>query len=41
MVWWIGGKVRVVIPAALFAEADGGELRWILAHELARSPLKT
>jgi beta-lactamase regulating signal transducer with metallopeptidase domain len=35
MVWWIGGKVRVVVPAVLLADADPQEVRWILAHELA------
>ncbi|MHC5024681.1 MAG: M56 family metallopeptidase, partial [Planctomycetota bacterium] len=34
MVWWIGGRVRVLIPAALPRE-NAGQLRWILAHELA------
>ena len=35
MVWWIGRRVRIVIPAALLREMDAGDLRWILAHELA------
>ncbi|MHC5110787.1 MAG: M56 family metallopeptidase [Planctomycetota bacterium] len=35
MVWWLGGHVRIVIPAALLREMDGGQLGWILAHELA------
>ncbi|WP_419947796.1 M56 family metallopeptidase [Candidatus Palauibacter sp.] len=35
MVWWAGGKVRVLLPSKLLAEMDGSELRCILAHELA------
>ncbi|MDE2877427.1 M56 family metallopeptidase [Candidatus Palauibacter soopunensis] len=35
MVWWAGGKVRVLVPSKLLAELDGSELRCVLAHELA------
>jgi beta-lactamase regulating signal transducer with metallopeptidase domain len=35
MVWWIGGKVRIVIPAALIERMDPRQVRWILAHEMA------
>ncbi len=35
MVWWIGGKVWVVIPTALIERMDTEKLRWILSHELA------
>jgi len=35
MAWWIGGSVRVVVPAALLQETDGRQVRWIVAHELA------
>ncbi len=35
MVWWIGGKVRIVIPTTLLQRMDPGQLRWILSHELA------
>jgi len=35
MVWWVGGRVRIVIPASLMREMDAEGLRWILAHELA------
>jgi beta-lactamase regulating signal transducer with metallopeptidase domain/polyhydroxyalkanoate synthesis regulator phasin len=35
MVWWTGGKVRIVIPAALLDQMDATEWQWILAHELA------
>ena len=35
MVWWIGGKVRIVVPAALLDQVDTRQFQWILAHELA------
>jgi len=35
MVWWIGGKVHIVIPDVLLERMEAQELRWILAHELA------
>lgn len=35
MVWWIGGRIRVVVPAVLCRKMDRDGLRWILAHELA------
>jgi len=35
MVWWTGGKVRIVIPTALLEKMDAQEWQWILAHELA------
>lgn len=35
MVWWIGGRVRILIPTALPDALDTEQLRWILAHELA------
>ncbi|MBL7188128.1 MAG: hypothetical protein ISS70_17535 [Phycisphaerae bacterium] len=35
MVWWSGGKVRVVIPATLLDQMDAQQSQWILAHELA------
>ena len=35
MVWWIGGKVRVVIPEDLIDQMDARQLGWILAHEMA------
>ena len=35
MVWWVGGRVRVVVPAALFERMEAGQFQWILAHELA------
>ena len=35
MVWWAGGKVRVVIPTTLLDQMDARQLKWVLAHELA------
>ena len=35
MVWWMGGKVRVIIPLSLINQMDPKEMEWILAHELA------
>ena len=35
MVWWTGGKVRVIIPTSLLDQMDSQELKWILSHELA------
>ena len=35
MVWWAGGRVRVLLPSELLADLDVSELRCILAHELA------
>jgi len=35
MVWWTGGKVRIVIPNALLDQMDAHEWHWVLAHELA------
>jgi len=35
MVWWLGGKVRIFIPADMPRELGPGKMRWILAHELA------
>ena len=35
MVWWIGGNVRIVIPAAVLDKMDAQQWQWILAHELA------
>ena len=41
MVWWTGGRVRILIPAVFLAELDETELRVLLAHELdARSLLR-
>ena len=35
MVWWIGGKVRIVIPAPAFEQMLDRQWQWVLAHELA------
>ena len=35
VVWWVGGKVRVVIPTLLLKEMDKDQWESILAHELA------
>lgn len=35
MVWWVGGRVRIIIPKGLPNEMDAEGLRWVLAHELA------
>jgi beta-lactamase regulating signal transducer with metallopeptidase domain len=35
MVWWTGGRVRVVVPTTLLDRMDARQTQWILAHELA------
>jgi len=35
LVWWVGGRVRIVIPRALLEQMDAHDWQWILAHELA------
>jgi beta-lactamase regulating signal transducer with metallopeptidase domain len=35
MVWWMGGPVRVVLPALVLDQTDAQQAQWILAHELA------
>ncbi len=35
MTWWTGGRLRIILPAALLDEVDDHQLRWVLAHELA------
>jgi len=35
MVWWAGGKVRIVISTTLLDQMDAHQWQWILAHELA------
>jgi beta-lactamase regulating signal transducer with metallopeptidase domain len=34
LTWWTGGRVRIVVPAALCEAMDEDQLRWVLAHEL-------
>jgi beta-lactamase regulating signal transducer with metallopeptidase domain len=35
MVWWMGGRPRVVLPRDLLHRVDAQQLDWIVAHELA------
>jgi beta-lactamase regulating signal transducer with metallopeptidase domain len=35
MVWWLGGKVRIVIPTVLLEQMDTQQFEWVMAHELA------
>lgn len=35
MTWWTGGRIRIVLPAALCHRFDDDGLRWVLGHELA------
>ena len=35
LVWWIGGRARVYLPAAMLDSLQPQQLRWVLAHELA------
>ncbi|MDP6633967.1 MAG: M56 family metallopeptidase [Phycisphaerae bacterium] len=35
MVWWTGGKVRVIIPITILDRLETRQLKWVLAHELA------
>jgi len=35
MVWWIGCRVKIVVPDVLLERMESQELRWILAHEMA------
>ncbi|MXW17192.1 MAG: M48 family metalloprotease [Gemmatimonadetes bacterium] len=35
LVWWAGGRVRILIPSVFLDELDETELRAVLAHELA------
>lgn len=35
LVWWAGGRVRILIPSVFLAELGETELRAVLAHELA------
>ncbi len=37
MVWWTGGRVRVLIPRFLLDELGRDEVRAVLAHELAHA----
>ena len=35
LVWWAGGKVRIVIPTVVIEKMEPRQSQWILAHELA------
>ena len=35
MVWWTGGKVRLIFPTAILDQMETQQWSWILAHELA------
>ena len=35
MVWWVGGKVHVVMPQVMIDEMKQEQWRWVLAHEMA------
>ncbi len=35
MVWWLGGRIRIVLPETLLSGIDRRQLYWVLAHELA------
>ncbi|MEM7019709.1 MAG: M56 family metallopeptidase [Pseudomonadota bacterium] len=35
MVWWVGGRLRIVIPEALLKQMDDAACQWVIAHELA------
>ena len=41
MVWWTGGRVRILIPSVFLAELDETGLRALLAHELAHVRRRT
>lgn len=35
LVWWAGGRVRIVLPTDVAESMPTAQLRWVLAHELA------
>jgi beta-lactamase regulating signal transducer with metallopeptidase domain len=35
LTWWLGGRVRIVLPMRLVQCVTATQLRWVLAHELA------
>lgn len=35
LVWWVGGQVRVVLPASVLQQFGRQDLRMVLAHEFA------
>jgi beta-lactamase regulating signal transducer with metallopeptidase domain len=35
LTWWLGRRVRIVLPGTLVREVPATQLRWVIAHELA------
>ncbi len=35
LVWWLGGRVQIVVPQRLIEQLDTQQLRWVIAHEMA------
>ena len=35
LVWWVGGKVQIVVPQSIINELSPDQCQWVLAHELA------
>ena len=35
MVWWVGGRVHVIMPQVVIEETKREQWQWILAHEMA------
>lgn len=35
MVWWVGGRVHVIMPQVVIDETNEEQWQWILAHEMA------
>lgn len=35
LVWWVGGRIRVVIPRSLLDGMERESWQWVIAHELA------
>ena len=35
LVWWIGGRIHVVLPKTVVADLEQDQWRWVVAHELA------
>ena len=35
LVWWAGGRVRIILPQSVIQQLDDEQLRLIIAHELA------
>jgi beta-lactamase regulating signal transducer with metallopeptidase domain len=35
MVWWVGGRARVILPKVLLEKLGEEKFQWVIAHELA------